>query len=497
MNNPKGIGRRGFLREAAAAGLLGSVNLQAAPASTAGKTALHPEFLPSQKELWEWQVWMAKLGPKYTGNAAHRTFVDFLESHLKSAGLDVSRDHFTLPRWEAHRWELSAKPVSGAPVKIPVSSYFPYSGRTPASGVTAKLVHAGTAPSQINFSDLEGKIALVDCPSSVRRYREWYAPWALYPSNLTLPVLDRWATLPAIGSMEGGLGAFKKAGAVGIIAAWTDLSDADAADQYAPFGRAFQNIPCLYVGRPSGSKLRNMAQSSCDATLVLEADITSDSPTDTLVAIVPGSSSDEVIIVNTHTDGPNATEENGGLGLIALAKYLAKIPPAERKRTFVFVLATGHFASAYVPSIRGFIRNHPDLVKKAVAALTIEHLGCNEWLDDGVKYKATGQSEIALAISPLKGTAQIMMEALDGVNAGRTAVVKSASPEGRFFGEGNALWAAGIPTIGYIPLPNYLLAGPANGCIEKLNAELLHRQVQVFAKVLLKMDSLSAAEMKQ
>jgi hypothetical protein len=251
------------------------------------------------------------------------------------------------------------------------------------------------------------------------------------------------------------------------------------------------------VGRASGAKLRQLAEGSSEATLVLEADITPDSPTDTIVGILPGASSEEVIIVNTHTDGPNATEENGGLALIALAKYLAKIPQAERKRTFVFVLATGHFASAYVPSIRGFIRNHPDLVKKAVAALTIEHLGCNEWLDDGVKYKATGQSEIALAISPLKGTAQVMKDALEGSNAGRTAVVKSASPEGRFFGEGNALWGAGIPTIGYIPLPNYLLAGPANGCIEKLNAELLHRQVQVFAKVLVKMDSLSAAELKQ
>jgi hypothetical protein len=440
---------------------------------------------------------MAKLGPKYTGNAAHGTFVDFLETHLKSAGLEVSRDRFTLPRWDARRWELSVKPASGSVAKIPVSSYFPYSGRTPASGVTGKLVHAGTAPSQIDFSSLEGKIALVDSPSSQRKYRDWYAPWALYPSNFTLPVLDRWATLPAIGSLDGGLAAFKKAGAVGIIAAWTDISDADAADQYAPFGRAFQNIPCLYVGRASGAKLRQLAEGSSEATLVLEADITPDSPTDTIVGILPGASSEEVIIVNTHTDGPNATEENGGLALIALAKYLAKIPQAERKRTFVFVLATGHFASAYVPSIRGFIRNHPDLVKKAVAALTIEHLGCNEWLDDGVKYKATGQSEIALAISPLKGTAQVMKDALEGSNAGRTAVVKSASPEGRFFGEGNALWGAGIPTIGYIPLPNYLLAGPANGCIEKLNAELLHRQVQVFAKVLVKMDSLSAAELKQ
>ena len=32
---------------------------------------------------------------------------------------------------------------------------------------------------------------------------------------------------------------------------------------------------------------------------------------------------------------------------------------------------------------------------------------------------------------------------------------------GPFFGEGGALNRAGIPTIGYIPLPEYLCAAPA------------------------------------
>lgn len=495
MDKPGGIDRRGFIKGAAAAGLLSSVNIQAAPTSTAGKLALHPELLTSQRELWEWQVWMAKLGPKYTGNAAHGTFVDFLETHLKSAGLEVSRDRFTLPRWDARRWELSVKPASGSVAKIPVSSYFPYSGRTPASGVTGKLVHAGTAPSQIDFSSLEGKIALVDSPSSQRKYRDWYAPWALYPSNFTLPVLDRWATLPAIGSLDGGLAAFKKAGAVGIIAAWTDISDADAADQYAPFGRAFQNIPCLYVGRASGAKLRQLAEGSSEATLVLEADITPDSPTDTIVGILPGASSEEVIIVNTHTDGPNATEENGGLGILALAKYFSKLPKSDRRRTIVFPLTSGHFAGPWVPSMRGIIQKYPDLIKKAVAALTVEHLGCKEWIDDAsMHYKPTGQNEWAVAITETASTGNILVEALEGSGDRRTAVVNPV--HGGWLGEGGGLARAGVPTIGYIPQPNYLLAGPANGCIEKLSPERLHAEIEVFAKVIHKMDTMPAAELK-
>jgi hypothetical protein len=37
---------------------------------------------------------------------------------------------------------------------------------------------------------------------------------------------------------------------------------------------------------------------------------------------------------------------------------------------------------------------------------------------------------------------------------------------------------------------------PANGCIEKLSGELIHRQVQVFAKAITRMDGMPAAELK-
>src|SRR5262249_56083844 len=101
--------------------------------------------------------------------------------------------------------------------------------------------------------------------------------------------------------------------------------------------------------------------------------------------------------LNTHTDGPNATEENGAIGLIALAKYFSKIPKAERKRTLVFPMTTGHFASPWVPSIRGFIEKNPDVIKRTVAAVTVEHLGCREWLDQagetGLPYRATAKHE--------------------------------------------------------------------------------------------------------
>ena len=76
----------------------------------------------------------------------------------------------------------------------------------------------------------------------------------------------------------------------------------------------------------------------------------------------------------------------------------------------------------------------------------------------------------------------------------RAAVVNPVN--GGWLGEGERLSRAGIPTIGYIPQPNYLLAGPATGASTSWSPELLHGQIEVFARALRKMDAMGAAELK-
>jgi hypothetical protein len=459
------------------------------PTSPGEIPAFHPERMPSQKEVWESLEWMAKLGPKYTGNSAHVKFVEYLASQLQSSGLVVERDHFTFPRWDARRWEIRVTPQSGAAFPVAVTSYFPYSGQTPGAGVSGELVYAGSNPS-FNLNNLQGKVALIDFAIKPREFSQMYEPWAIYPADAKFPAELR----PARGAVSD-LTQFQKAGAVGVILAWTDVSDANAADQYTPFSRPPQNIPGLYVGREVGARLKSLCGTGAQATVLLEADTIPDSPTDTLIATLPGTRSDEVILVNTHTDGPNATEENGGIAIVALAKYFSKIPKAERQRTLVFPLTTGHFALPWVPSIRGVIDKHPELIKKAVAALTVEHLGCLEWMDDAAfNYRATGENEWSVAITETKAVGEILGAALENSGDRKTGVVNPV--HGGWLGEGSALAHAGIPTIGYIPQPNYLLAGPANGCIEKLSSDLMYSQIQVFAKTIHKMDQTSAAGLK-
>ncbi len=164
-------------------------------------------------------------------------------------------------------------------------------------------------------------------------------------------------------------------------------------------------------------------------------------------------------------------------------------------RTLVFVAATGHFAGAYVPSIRSVVEKHPDLIQKAVGAVTVEHLGCREWLDVRGVYKATGLKELTLVITEFDSTARIMLDAWNGSTDSRSAIV-TPTPKGGFNGEGGALSHAGVPTIGYIPIPSYLLAGPENGCIEKLDRQHLHAEIGVLTKAVQQIDAMSRAELR-
>jgi hypothetical protein len=70
----------------------------------------------------------------------------------------------------------------------------------------------------------------------------------------------------------------------------------------------------------------------------------------------------------------------------------------------------------------------------------------------------------------------------------RTAAVSG----GRFLGEGGGLR---IPTIGFIPQPQYLCAVAPDGEISKLNSKLLHDQVALTVKCLLAMQQDTADQL--
>jgi hypothetical protein len=90
--------------------------------------------------------------------------------------------------------------------------------------------------------------------------------------------------------------------------------------------------------------------------------------------VVPGKS-DEVIILNAHVDGwfDGAGDNADGLAvLVSLARHFAK---AENRpeRTLVFVASAGHHSPG-MNGPRNFVASNPDLAKRTVMMVNIEHV---------------------------------------------------------------------------------------------------------------------------
>src|SRR5439155_22306563 len=73
----------------------------------------------------------------------------------------------------------------------------------------------------------------------------------------------------------------------------------------------------------------------------------------------------------------------------------------------------------------------------------------------------------------------------------RTALLRPVGVS--FFGEGSPLHSAGVPTIGFVPGPNYLLSFADDQHIEKVDTSFLYKQIEWTADLLHTLDTVPKA----
>jgi hypothetical protein len=136
-------------------------------------------------------------------------------------------------------------------------------------------------------------------------------------------------------------------------------------------------------------------------------------------------------------------------------------------------------------------------VKKSVASLAVEHLGCREWRDDEshMEYRATGKNELSYAMTHHEPLAKLELDSAPGTADRRVAAVEPTG-DGRYLGVGGALAGIGMPTLGYYASPTYLNMVAADGCISKLSKSLMYGQITALAKLIHKMDAIPASDIK-
>jgi hypothetical protein len=468
--------------------------------------------LSSEEQMWRDVVFMNGLGPRYTGNSAHDKFISFLDEKFAAAGFQVEHvPHSSLMRWDPIAWSIKTR--SGT--RIPVSSYCRFSRTTGPKGITAPLKYCGRigGPSLFTLnlqpekrsklsipSNISGKIALLERTSSHWPLQEMFGGHlraVVDPTHAgTLPPIQRTiatynaALLPTDFESE-----LRKAGALGVIFAWVGVSDENAQGQWMDWLGEGNDLPMLWAAPTARKELRAIAEREEPVTLTIHADVVRNAPTRTIVATLPGSS-EETTILWTHTDGNNAIEENGGIAIAHLAKYFAALPKDARRRTISCVLVEGHYSERYLPSF-AWIKERPDLVERAVSVLSIEHLGCREWVDNPQTgtYAATERPEIAFAFSATGSIGDVMLKALENSQKGRTAVIDDVT---NGFSPGlSAYGMAKIPTIGYIVTPPYLLAESATGHIEKMSSDQFYDEVKTMARTVQLLDIAPRAALRQ
>jgi len=495
----------------------------ALPAGLGLSSGANPRLLPTPKEIRKQVEAMVSFGPRLTGSDAHNAWIDQLEQDWSEAGVTVSRDHFTFTRWLAESWSLEVLEGQAAG-PVPVANYFPYAAPTSASGVQAPLVYLGPVPVPSISGDpldlytnrwalerwrqelagnlkaqiaalpggVAGKLVLAEAtvpPLSVSAF----APFMTYTQEPTQrqtvkDIYSDYKRVWVVGAyIPNVLKAIADAGAAGVVFI-LDASAANAAGQYTPYAQPIFPVPALYVDRDTGAGLRRVAQFTPQTRLTLTAEVSPDTPSDSLVGIMPGDgSTDEVLILNTHTDGQNAFEENGGVALTAIARYFQALGPKARKRTLVFSAFTGHFGPG-LPQAQGFIDNHPDLIKRAAASVTVEHFGATEWLDNARGYYPTGLAEIGAAWHSQTGIAVPLVEAMKANAFERTTALR---PIGDYMiAVGGPFHKAGVPTVSYIAGPNYLVDLAPDNHIDKLDTDRFAMELRWLADLTQRLDAI-------
>jgi hypothetical protein len=466
--------------------------------------------LPSAAQLHAWQEEIDGIegGYRPTGSPAHEKFIALLVQHLKELGVsDVHTDAYAFQKWTPTTWSLDI-PWGSSKGPVPLAGYVPYSGLTIPGGVSGPFVYVSTqaladaiggnglldegavatkigpalAASIVAAGGVTGKIVLFDVPAltlplaTLTGGAPKYAndPTGRFTSSASVSRVELTTMLLVPGILKA-LADSGSVGAVGII----DAPEPISRGHYAPFfGLASGSVPAVYVTRETGAKLKAAITEAgllSAATLNLQATVEL-TTSENIVGVIPGSTDDELLL-SSHTDGPNSLEDNGPVGILALASYYLKLPRSERPRTLRIVLTGGHFVGS-TGILTWVAANETTLLSHTLAVLELEHLGAREWTE-------TASGTMALTGSPepqllyVSSNQVLMDQSIEFAKGFPGSIVAGSVP----LGEGQHY--RGLPLVQFITMPSYLMSGHLPEITSTLtDFELMRKQLLAFRRML-------------
>ena len=417
-----------------------------APATAAKDcpTTIDAERFASASELRALNATVAGFGLRSTASPAHRRLVDWLERRVtRLPGMTVRSERYEIQRWTPGPGLLLTR---GAAVRV--AGAIPYSAPGLRSGELTYL----PAGVPITAANARGKVVLRDFPAVDRGY-------------LAEPVLHR-------DMVDAGI-----AGAAGVIVAFT-FPHEQVRGYWDPHLGTHYRVPGVFVGAEAAARLQVGKRTTIGVLAARDR-----ASTRSLIATLPGVSR-ERIVIDTNTDGTGWVQENGTVGLLALAEHFSRLPPRCRARTIEFVFATGHLHRAAEGSEFRARALDAEYDSGSVAfAFVLEHLGAREFLPSEGSLRATGAAEPSGWFAGSPALADAATAAVAGRAVDRTFVLPGndlpvpgrAPPQCSFGGIGTHFHSHLIPTMAMISGP-WTLWAPSFGA-DAVDHERMRRQV--------------------
>ncbi|MEA2421072.1 MAG: hypothetical protein QOF55_171 [Thermoleophilaceae bacterium] len=510
------IAATGAIAVATGAGSVGA-GAQAPIGASTCPTVPDPAKLPSAAQLKQMNSYVAKLGVRPTGSTAHAKYIAWIRKQLGTIpGIQTSDLSFGINRWSASRARLELRSGKRT-TRLAVADAIPNAKPTGKRGVRAPLavVPAGTP---IDTANASGKIVVRDAPAGSVQQALFLLPvvsWTTYDPNHTIDPSanfkgDFIAYLDRIADLKNAAAA----GAKGILFV-KPLPRRQIVGHYEPYEGLPWGVPGMFVGADQGKRITDAiaAGHHPSARIVLRAKFKR-MKTPSVLATLPGASPQRLVI-DSHTDGTNAAEDNGPVAMVAMARYFAALPAACRPRTLEFAFSTAHFYQRVAgPDTRDGGAEQlaqqldRDYDKGTVSSVVVlEHLGAIDYEEVA---RPNGLPGVRLAPNGLRAIQFIgvtpsppLVDAVNGVvqryDMQRTILLQGSDAPGNtvpqhcsFGGEGTPYEKHLLPTVGVIAAPQSLY-DPAFG-LEGIDFGVMHSEVLGFTELIGQMAAMSQTE---
>ena len=494
-----------------------SPSVAALPVGASCPVAPDPAALPDAAKLRQQNSLLAALGLRATGTRAQNVYINWILKQLKSVpGAQVAEQRFEINRWSPGEMELQLN-SGGTTSAIPIAAPVPYAKATRSAGVSAPLALIPDEE-QITAANAAGKIVVRPAPAGNVPNYDFFLPvvsWFVYdPENTIDPTQSFFGDFINYNARVADLRNAAAAGAKGILFV-KELPRAQLTDHYEPYEGTPWGVPGVYLGVDEGKQITDALASGAQvsARLVLHARFRQ-VETPNVYATIPGQSAQR-IVVDSHTDGTNAVEDNGPIAMVAMARYLASLPLSCRPRSVEFVFPTAHFYQRLVDVDHryggaGVIAKQLDGEYdegKVSSVLTVEHLGAIDYEQvpradggPGSELMPNGLRAIQfVAITPSPSLVSTVTEVVRSYDMQRTILLQGADAPGstvpshcNFGGEGTPYNVHLLPTIGEISAPQSLYDPPFG--LEGIDFDVMHSELLGYTELLNRLGAMSQAE---